>query len=198
MPTDLLEKPRLPRSVVRHRRVMPDAVNTQARTPRASRAKRHHEPHTTGGPPSVAEAPTPARGTWLIHLILGILIAMALLWVGQLIWGWTSTTLDDLRYGRPRTTNVDRFVGHEVNRIPSHFTALNLDGQIYLIEIPGGSPKTSRLLVGPHLYGPGADLAPVTLIFVGDAHKPDLLVVVSNIQVRFHNTGSTYVAAEQS
>jgi hypothetical protein len=102
------------------------------------------------------------------------------------------TVADDLRYGRPRTTNVDHFVGHEANHVPSHFTALNLGGQIYVIEIPGGNPSSSRLLVGPRLIGGGADLAPVTLSFVGDSQHPDLLIEAGGIQTRFRNTGSTY------
>ena len=192
MPTDLLEKPRLPRSAVRHRPIMPDAIQTQVQTPRASRARKQHEPHTTGGPPLVT---TRAPGTWLIYIVLGMLIAMTLLWVGQFLWGWGTSVSDDIRYGRPRTTNVDKFVGHEVSNIPSHFTALNLNGQIYVLEIPGGQADHSHLLVGPHLYGPGADLAPVTLSFVGDAHHPDLLIHVNTIEVRFRNTGTTYVPA---
>ena len=193
MPTDLLEKPRLPRSTVRHRPIAPDAINTQVQTPRASRSKQQREPHTTGGPPSVVA--TKAGGTWLIYLVLGMLIAMVLLWVGENIWSYGTSISDDIHYGRPRTTNVDRFVGHEVGKTPSHFTALNLNGQVYIIEIPGGQADHSHLLVGPHLYGPGADLAPVTLSFVGDTHHPDLLIHINTMEVRFRNTGTTYVPA---
>lgn len=193
MPTDLLEE----RQLLRHRPIAPDAINTQIKTPRASRARHNHEPHTTGGPPSVAPAHTPkARGAWLIYLVIGMCLSVTLLWLGQLLWNYGTTVSDDLRYGRPRTTNVDHFVGHESNgNVPTHFTALNLNGQVYVIEIPGGSPNTSHLLVGPHLVGAGADLDPVTLSFGGSTHHPDLLVQVASIQVLFRNTGTSYVPA---
>lgn len=193
MPTDLLEERQFPRSAIRHRPIAPDAVNTQVKTPRATRAKQHHEPHTTGGPPSVYASKT--RGPWLIYLVLGMLIAMLLLWFGQMLWSWVGTVSDDIHYGRPRTTQIDRAVGHETSKMPSHFIAVNLNGQVYIIEIPGGSPNTSRLLVGPHLVGPGSDLAPVILSFVGDPQHPDLLVQVDGLEVRFRNTGSEYVPA---
>jgi len=171
MPT-LLEERQLSRS----------ALHTQVSTPRASRAKQKHEPHTTGGP-------------WLVYLVLGGLLAVLLLWVGQTLLNWVNTTVDDVRYGRPRTTQVDHFVGHSVGSAPSHFIATNINGQVYVIEIPGGQPSQSHLLIGPHLIGPGTELAPVTLSFVGDPHTPDLVVSISGVQIRFHNTGTSYVPA---
>ena len=86
-------------------------------------------------------------------------------------------------------------VGHEHGSIPTHFTALNLNGQVYIIEIPGGQADHSHILVGPRLYGPGSDLAVVSLSFIGDTHHPDLVVSIENIQVRFRNTGTTFVPA---
>ena len=199
MPTDLLEEQQLPSSTVRHRPIAPDVLTQHVKTPRASRARQHHEPHTTDGPPSVAAIPLhrpQARGTWLISVVLGMLLMMVLLWLGQMLWNWGTMVSDDLRYGRPRTTNVDYFVGHETGNVPSHFTALNLSGQIYIIEMPGGSPNTLHLLVGPHLIGPGTDLAPVSLSFPGDPQHPDLLITINGIQVRFHNTGSSYAPTQ--
>src|SRR5437764_672684 len=141
------------------RPIAPDVLTQHVKTPRASRPRPHHEPHTTGGPPS--RVPRPRRrskvpGIWLIYLVLGMLMAMVLLWLGQTVFVWSQQTLDDLRYGRPRTTNIDHIVGHETGKTVTHFTALNLDGQIYVLEIPGGTPRNSHLLVGPHLYGPGS------------------------------------------
>ena len=194
----------LSRSVVRHRPIAPDALNTtQIQTPRASRVRQKPKPDALDDQeqttwPSLAHAPkrtATASHTWLIYLVLGMLCACLLLWLGQIVVNWGQNLSDDLRYGRPRTTNVDHFVGHETGHTPTHFVALNLSGQVYIIEIPGGS-NTVQILVGPRLIGAGSDLAPVTLSFPGDPQHPDLLVTVQNIQMRFHNTGSAYVAAE--
>lgn len=190
MPSDIIRDRSMPRSSLRHRPFVPNTTQTQVQTPRASRAKQHREPHTTGGPPSVYTSK--ARGTWLIYLVLGMLVAILLLWLGETLVNWTGRISDDLKYGYPRTSQVDHFVGHELGNQPSHFIATNVNGQIYIVEIPGGQPNNARLLLGPHLVGPGADLAPVTLAFVGDPQHPDLLVITDGIQVRFHNTGSAY------
>lgn len=206
MPTLIQDDPfvqKVPRSALRHRPVQSETGQAEVAilTPRASQTKSSQMSgtHTIAVPAGTNLARKclsgkwgEMRGAWLIYLVLGMVMAMLLLWIGQLLWGYGTTVSDDLRYGRPRTTNVDHFVGHEKGQVPSHFTALNLDGQIYVVEIPGGSPNTSHLLVGPHLMGPGADLAPISLSFLGDSQHPDLLVTVDGIQVRFHNTGSAY------
>ena len=84
-------------------------------------------------------------------------------------------------------------MGHELEpHIETHFTALNLKGQVLIFEVPGGDPANTRLLQGPRLVGPGADLAPVTLTFSGDAKHPDLVVTVNGLQVMFRNTGTSY------
>jgi hypothetical protein len=207
MPTAIQSEPfvqKSPRSALRHRPIQPQTRKEAVAilTPRASQTKsqRKASMHTTAIPVAttrthkrLARKSSKKSGSWLIYLVLGMLITMTLLWIGQSISNWGNTVIDDVHYGRPRTTNVDHFVGHETGNIPSHFIALNLNGQIYVVEIPGGSTSTSHLLVGPHLLGPGADLAPVSLTFTGDPQHPDLLIMVNGIQERFHNTGDAYV-----
>ena len=155
MPT--LEERQLPRSVVRHRPIAPDAMHTQVQTPRAGHSRQKREPHTTGGPPLVgARLKAKPKASGIRSHLSGAGDALR---VFPHLGGSTAcelgrTTLDDLHYGRPRTTQVDHFVGHEAAHVPSHFLAFNLSGQIYVVEIPGGT-NTSRLLVGPRLIGPG-------------------------------------------
>jgi hypothetical protein len=65
--------------------------------------------------------------------------------------------------------------------MPSHFVAMNLHGHIEVIELAGSDPSSTRIYNGPQLYGPNADLTPVTLQFVdvnGD-HKPDMIMTVN-------------------
>lgn len=207
MPTLVQSDPfiqKSPRSALRHRPIQSETgkQDVTVLTPRASQTKLSEmaDALTTAIPVATPLARKrlsrnggKMRGPWVVYLVLGMLMTMLLLWVGQSIWSWGNTTMDDLRYGRPRTTNADQFVGHETGKIPSHFVALNLNGQIYVVEIPGGNASASHLLVGPHLIGPGTDLAPVSLAFPGDPQHPDLLIIVDGVQMRFHNTGDSYV-----
>jgi len=199
MPSDIITERNMPRSSLRHRPIASDTTQTQVQTPRASRARPQGEPYSPDESQMASPSPAqtkrrtrkPARA-WLIYVVLGMLMAIVLLWLGEMLVSWAGRVSDDLKYGYPRTSQVDRFVGHEVGNQPSHFIATNDNGQIYIVEIPGGQPNNSRLLVGPHLVGQGSDLYPVFLSFVGDPQHPDLLVTTDGIQVRFHNTGSAY------
>lgn len=189
------------RSALRHRPIMPDAQGTQVQIRRASRIRQ--QPYA---PDDLAFESSPkvsaprrtrdaASRAWLVYVVLGMLMTMLLLWAAQSLLAWINVVSDDLHYGRPRTTQVDHLVSHETGNTPTHFIATNVNGQVYIVEIPGGNPGASHLLVGPHLIGPGADLAPVSLSFPGDPQHPDLLVTIDGIAVRFRNTGSAFVPA---
>ncbi|GHO48500.1 hypothetical protein [Ktedonospora formicarum] len=130
---------------------------------------------------------------WPLLIGIGMLCAFLLAIGTQFLMERGITLKDDLQYGRPRTTQIDHFVGHERDTsIPTHFTAINLKGKVYIFEIPGGDTEHTHLLLGPRLLGSGADLAPVTLTFSGDAYHPDLVVSVDGLQMRFRNIGNTY------
>ena len=126
----------------------------------------------------------------LLYLGVGM-IAMLLLWtLLTSVFGWFATTLDDIRYGRPRTFQTDQFVGHnEQTGTPSHFIAINLNRHIEIIELPGGDATHAKIYLGPQLYTASDDLVPVTLTFVdvnGD-HKPDMLVNFQGSRIVFIN-----------
>jgi hypothetical protein len=99
-----------------------------------------------------------------------------------------------LHYGRPRTYQVDAFVGHEASNVPSHFVALNLHGYIEIMEFPGGDAMHARVYLGPQLYGDNADLVPVTLQFVDRRHDhhPDMFVVFGQSHIVFRNEQGTF------
>lgn len=126
----------------------------------------------------------------LLYLGLGMVVMLCLWMVLSTVFSWVGTTIDDVRYGRPRTFQMDAWVGHnEQSGIPSHFIAMNLRGHIEVIELAGGDPATTRIYSGPQLYGPGEDLALVTLKFVdvnGD-HQPDMIVMVNGSHIVFIN-----------
>jgi hypothetical protein len=208
MPIAIEEETRLaPRSlVIRHHpmRQTREAGNVQvARASQLTKAKSRPTP-ATDATKEERQTPSPSRtgtrtrcSSWLLPIGVGMLCALLLAIGGQFLMEWGMTIKDDLQYSRPRTTQVDHFVGHERDAaIPTHFTAINLKGQVYIFEVPGGDAEHTHLLIGPHLLGPGADLAPITLTFAGDAHHPDLVVSVNGLQVRFRNTGSSYEPME--
>ncbi len=126
----------------------------------------------------------------LLYLGIGM-VAMLLLWtVLSSVFGWFATTVDDIRYGRPRTYQTDAFVGHaEQSGTPSHFIAINLNRRIEIIELPGGDATHAKIYLGPQLYGANDDLTPVTLTFIdvnGD-HKPDMIVNFQSSRIVFIN-----------
>lgn len=126
----------------------------------------------------------------LLYLGLGMLLMLAL-WVGLTqTLTWATNAVNTVKYGYPRTYQVDAFVGHnESAGTPSHFLAINLHGRIEVIELPGGDATHARIYVGPQLYGPGSDLVPVTLQFAdvtGD-HKPDMILSVQGTRIVYLN-----------
>jgi len=170
-----------------------------------------HRTSTTGASKTLPKTPLPkatatrgalkTRGILKRHthplLYLGIgMLAMLALWTLLIsAIAWYNTTMDDIHYGRPRTFQVDAFVGHnESTGMPSHFIAINLHGHIEVIEFPGGDAAHARIYVGPELYTSGNDLVVVTLKFIdvnGD-HKPDMIVSFQGSQVVFINDQGTF------
>ena len=126
----------------------------------------------------------------LLYLGVGMLAMLALLAAFIVVTNWITTTLDDIHYGYPRTSQIDAFVGHnESAGMPSHFIALNLHGRIEIIELPGGDATHARIYLGPQLYGTNADRVPVTLSFIdvnGD-NRPDMIIHFQGTQVVFIN-----------
>ncbi len=185
----------IPRSAIRHRPLGSHATPSPfvvVQTPRATRGKPHHEPHTTGGPPSGTDA---SRERTILTLGIGMLLTFALIFLGQLALTWVNVTLDDLHYGRPRTYQADAVVGHGDSAAnPSHFIALNERGHIEIIELPGGDPAHAKIYVGPQIYGSGADLVVVTLQFrdIQHTHRPEMIVLFQSSQVVFYNTGEGF------
>jgi len=143
------------------------------------------------------------RFHWLVFVGLAMVI-MILGWLTfSALSSWWSVQQDDWHYGRPRTWQGDAVVGHgDSASNPSHFIALNLNGQILVIEIPGGNAAKAQVYIGPHLFGAGEDLAPVTLSFEEDCHgdgKPDLNIHIqgSDKIICYPNNGKTFTTTQQ-
>jgi len=126
----------------------------------------------------------------LLYLGVGMIAMLALWTLLTSAMSWWNTTWDDLHYGRPRTFQMDAFVGHnETIGTPSHFIAINLNGRIEVIEFPGGDGSKARIYLGPQLYGTGDDLIPVTLSFadVNGDHLPDMIIHFQSSRIVFIN-----------
>lgn len=143
------------------------------------------------------------QNSWhpLTYLGLGM-TGMLLLWMLlSTALGWSQTLLDDMRYGRPRTFQMDAMVGHnEQPGRPSHFIALNLNRNIQIIEIAGGDPAHTHIYTGPQLYGAHDDLVPVTLSFldVNGDHHPDMLITFQDSRIVYINDGDHFRPATPS
>lgn len=177
-----------PKSALPYRPVHADV--TREEPPRIARASRTQDIARQGA----AQRALPRQPLRWLPVSLGMILMLLIVAAGSLVFGWAQTTWDDLHYGRPRTFQTDAFVGHEAGTVPSHFIALNLQGQIEIIELPGGDATHARMYVGPRIYGPEADLVPVTLRFVDrtHAHHPDMLILFQNAQVLYLNVQGTF------
>jgi hypothetical protein len=163
--------------------------------PRAGRLPRAR--HKTKQPTKTSPQSSHPRRTqrhWLFFVGIGMLLALTLVVLSHIALSWISVTWDDLHYGRPRTYQVDAFVGHETTGVPSHFIALNLHSRIEIIELPEGDATHARVYIGPQLYGDNADLVPVTLQFVDTRHdhRPDMVVVFGQSRLVFRNEQGTF------
>ncbi len=190
-----------PKSTLRHRPIATDVEREELpRIQRASRTQTQRPTAKTTAPEIPAwKPPTRLRSRRRRHIPMvgigiGMVLAVMVVFLGQLVIGWIGNTWNDLHYGYPRTFQVDAFVGHETGKIPSHFLALNLKGQIEVIELPGGDASHAKIYLGPHLYRPDADLVPVTLHFVDRRHDdhPDMLVLFQGTQLVFRNAQGTF------
>ncbi|HWQ15969.1 MAG TPA: hypothetical protein VNL77_24430 [Roseiflexaceae bacterium] len=111
------------------------------------------------------------------------------------VFSWGQRRMDDLRYGYPRTTQIEGFVGHtEDGGAPTHLMALNLHGQVSVLEIPGGDVSRVRSFEGPYLVGAdGRYVVPHLALrdLTGDG-QDDLLLQVRDEIVVYVNEGGTF------
>jgi len=177
------------------RRPMPNVPNVpQRRTqkqdfgplPAAARPAR-----TTTAPYDIPPARKEPRNIhWMLYVGLGMIGALLLFALGANALTWGMNKYNDVIYGNPRTFQTDAIVGHNDNaRNPSHFIAVNLHGQIIIVEFPGGDPSKAIDYIGPALVGPGDDLLPVTLSFsdMNRDLKLDMVVHISDRSFVFFN-----------
>ncbi len=131
-------------------------------------------------------------GLLIVGLGLAALLAYTLISSGVKAW---QTWQDDMTYGRPRTVQVSRFVGHdEADGVPSHFIVQNNNRQVTVVEYPGGDASKTRVFQGPRLFGKDAELIPVKIRFEdinGDNHV-DMVLIADDQLIVYINQNSNF------
>jgi len=157
-----------------------------------------NSPQRATGPlqPAYMMAQPQRRAARMPYIITTILVLAALaLTASSLVITWTQIKIDDLRYGRPRTTSLSGFVNHnETGGVPSQFVAMNVNRRVVVFEIPGGDPAQTRTLTGPYLFGANENLTPVRLrlALVNDDKESDLVVSVKNEEIVYINENGNF------
>ncbi len=148
--------------------------------------------------PSEGISLSKAQGKAMAMAVGAMIALLALYVVVSAAVNWTQVKLDDFQYGRPRTTQMDAYVGHsEAEGSPSHFIAMNLNRRVTILQLPGGDSTRATAIVGPYLFGQGEDLTPVQMN-VQDVNvdgKPDLVVSVKSEQLLYLNDGASFKMA---
>lgn len=147
-------------------------------------------------PPARKQAQTHKNRHWLFYVGVGMVASVALWALGAAALAWGTNEYNNIVYGYPRTFQTDAVVGHNHDGPgdPSHFIAMNLHGQIVIIELPAGDPtKSIDYVLSNQLTGSGSDLYPVTLTFVNHGGRVDMLVHIEGQTIPFSNTGTKFV-----
>jgi hypothetical protein len=208
---DLEEDPRyyetrLPTSVRRYQHI-PDVLTRQGNVKVVAhyhdQPLRAHRPLPRQKERFTDEVETPIttgeKQTWSIHPLLylgvGMIAMLALVVLVFSGWNWIQIKKDDLTYGRPRTFQIDFVVGHNDSPVnPSHFTAINLNRHVEVIEWPGQDSSKMKVYQITTLFGDGGDLTPVTLSFAdltGNG-KPDMLIHIQDTVIAMINDNGSF------
>jgi hypothetical protein len=132
-------------------------------------------------------------GFFLFAMIGGYIALSA---IGQ---GWQKQQ-DDWTYGQMRTYQTDAVVGHsDSSTNPSHFIALNLRGQIIIIELPGGNAAKARSYTVTTIQGNEGN-PPVKVSFqdINADGKLDMIITIgdpgSSFTIMLFNDGTQFVS----
>lgn len=149
-------------------------------------------------PPLPAEIVEQKKVHWLLYVGVGMIAALALWVTAATLLTWGTEKYNDIIYGNPRIYQTDYVVHHNSDSPahPSHFIALNLHGQVIIVELPAGDPRKSIDYIGPALIAAGDEKIPITLSFsdVNKDGKPDMIVHIQDKEVHFCNNGSKFTA----
>jgi hypothetical protein len=145
------------------------------------------------------EPPKKRRAHWMFFVGLAMFI-MVFGWIAfGALANWWQDKQNDWTYGNPRTFQIDQAVGiNDPTQMPSHFIAMNLHGDVFVIDIEGGNPTKAQSIP---IIGLSSDHEgdPVTISFqdVNGDGKLDMIVHVAGFTIVFLNNGKTFIAQHQ-
>ena len=184
----------IPSGAVRRAAAPLRAVPQEAPAPRRQQApyRESREAQPARGRTPLA-MPDPSRILTTV-LLIGALTIVLYLGITSLV-ARVQVQLDDMQYGRPRTTQLDAAVGHnEAGGTLTHFTVMNLNRRVTIIEFPGGDVTKPQVIVGPTLNGRDDDLRVIKLRVedINGDDKPDLTVQVKDERLVYINDGNAF------
>lgn len=154
--------------------------------------------YDSGAPVTPARKAESNKIHWLVYVGVGMIAALALWVTASTLLAWGTAKYNDIVYGNPRTFQTDAVVGHNKDNVahPSHFIALNLHGQVIIVELPAGDPTKSIDYIGPSLIAVGDEKIPITLTFgqVNGDKKVDMIVHIQDKVIYFCNNGTKFTA----
>jgi hypothetical protein len=150
-----------------------------------------------------AVPPRPGQGRHVHPLAwFGIFLTLLVLgWIGlNTFTAWYQGVQNDWTYGQQRHFEINAIVGHADSQTnPSHFTAENNNGQIIVIELPGGNVAKAQIYQIETVPGNTGN-PPVKLSFqdMNADGKPDMLVQIGDgaamLYVTLFNNGTAFVS----
>ncbi len=135
---------------------------------------------------------------WLVPTGVTLMITIACYLLLYTAWTGGRGMYNNWAYGSTtRTSHLEAVVGdHDSITSPTHFVAMNLHGNIDVIELPGGDITHAKAFPGPHLLWTDADKAVVTLEVkdVNGDNKPDIIVhIQGDTDLLFRQTTANFV-----
>ena len=133
-----------------------------------------------------------AKAVRVASLIGIVLLASLLL---PAIYKMVGEKFDDLRYGYPRTDQIDMYTGREAKgQAASHLWVTNMYRQVVIFECTGADANHCRLYSGPYLFDKDGDKTVVKLsqIDLNQDQYPDLRLLIGELAVDCLNDGTQF------
>jgi len=135
------------------------------------------------------------RTSLVIWLCLGLIVMIVGWWFLSWVSSWWQGVTDNWQYGTPRTFQTDHYVNQGYSpQHPDHFLALNVRGQVEVIQLNPQNPQLD------HIYGittTDDPSNPVTLSFPLADGKQEMYVSIGDknpYTVRLVSDGKEFIA----